>query len=334
MPYQPQASPRAMQLRRRDVLQLAAGATTTAVASGLARAQSYPARPVQIVVGFPAGSGPDIVARLAAQWLTEQLGQQFVVDNRPGAGSNLATEAAARAAPDGYTMLMTVATNTVNATLYDDLKFDFLRDIAPVTCMAGTAYIMAVTPSLPAKTGPEFVAYAKANPSKINMASSGTGSASHVTGELFKMMAGVDMVHVPYRSNYLPDLLSGQVQVTFAPTPSVIGYVKQGQLRPLGVTSAARMQLLLDVPAVAEFVPGYEAIGWYGFGVPAGTPGEIIGKLTKTINAIVADLAAKERLAGLGLDPMTMTTAEFDKFVRNETEKWANVIKFANIKAN
>jgi tripartite-type tricarboxylate transporter receptor subunit TctC len=166
------------------------------------------------------------------------------------------------------------------------------------------------------------------------MASSGTGSASHVTGELFKMMAGVDMVHVPYRSNYLPDLLSGQVQVTFAPTPSVIGYVKQGQLRPLGVTSAARMQLLLDVPAVAEFVPGYEAIGWYGFGVPAGTPGEIIGKLTKTINAIVADLAAKERLAGLGLDPMTMTTAEFDKFVRNETEKWANVIKFANIKAN
>jgi len=312
MQYQPQASPRAMQLRRRDVLQLAAGAATAAVASGLARAQSYPARPVQIVVGFPAGSGPDIVARLAAQWLTEQLGQQFVVDNRPGAGSNLATEAAARAAPDGYTMLMTVATNTVNATLYDNLKFDFLRDIAPVTCMAGTAYIMAVTPSLPAKTGPEFVAYAKANPGKINMASSGTGSASHVTGELFKMMAGVDMVHVPYRSNYLPDLLSGQVQVTFAPTPSVIGYVKQGQLRPLGVTSAARMQLLLDVPAVAEFVPGYEAIGWYGFGVPAGTPGEIIGKLTKTINAIVADLAAKERLAGRGLDPMTMTTAEFD----------------------
>jgi tripartite-type tricarboxylate transporter receptor subunit TctC len=323
-----------LMLRRRDVLQLVAAAAAVPLAFDPGRAQAYPARPVQILVGFPAGSGPDIVARLAAQWLTERLGQQFVVDNRPGAGSNLATEAAARAAPDGYTLLMTVATNTVNATLYDNLKFDFLRDIAAVTCMAGPAYIMAVTPSLPAKTGPEFVAYAKANPGKINMASSGTGSASHVTGELFKMMAGVDMVHVPYRSNYLPDLLSGQVQVTFAPTPSVIGYIKQGQLRALGVTSATRMELLSDIPAVAEFVPGYEAIGWYGFGVPAGTPSEIIGKLTKTINAIVAERAAQERLASLGLDPMTMTTAEFDKFVRNETEKWANVLKFANIKAN
>jgi len=323
-----------MPLRRRDVLQLAAAAAAIPLASDPGRAQAYPARPVQILVGFAAGSGPDIVARLAAQWLTERLGQQFVVDNRPGAASNFATEAAARAAPDGYTLLMTVATNTVNATLYDNLKFDFLRDIAAVTCMAGTAYIMVVTPSLPVKTGPEFVAYAKANPGKINMASSGTGSASHVTGELFKMMAGLDMVHVPYRSNYLPDLLSGQVQVTFAPTPSVIGYIKQGQLRALGVTSAERMELLPDVPAVAEFVPGYEAIGWYGFGVPAGTPGEIIDKLTKTINAIVADGAARERLAGLGLDPMTMTTAQFDKFVHNETEKWAKVLKFANIKVN
>jgi len=323
-----------MQLRRRDFLQLAAGAAAVPVASGVGQAESYPARPIQIVVGFPAGSGPDIVARLAAQWLAERLGQQFVVDNRPGAGSNFATEAVARAAPDGYTMLMTVATNTVNATLYDNLKFDFVRDIAPVTSMAGTAYIMAVTPSLPARTGPEFVAYAKANPGKINMASSGAGSASHVTGELFKMMAGVDMVHVPYRSNYLPDLLSGQVQVTFAPTPSVIGYVKQGQLRPLGVTSAERMDLLPDVPAVAEFVPGYEAIGWYGFSVPTGTPSPIIDKLTKAINAIVAQPAAKERLAGLGLDAMTMTTAEFSRFVRDETQKWANVIKFANIKVN
>jgi tripartite-type tricarboxylate transporter receptor subunit TctC len=187
---------------------------------------------------------------------------------------------------------------------------------------------------LPVKTGPEFVAYAKANPGKINMATSGTGSASHVTGELFKMMAGVDMVHVPYLVNYLPDLLSGQVQVTFAPTPSVIGYIKQGQLRPLGVTSAARVELLADVPAVAEFVPGYEAIGWYGLSVPAGTPSEIVDKLTKTINGIVAEAAVKERLAGLGLDPMTMTTGEFGQFVRDETEKWANVIKFANIKAN
>ena len=321
-------------LRRRDVLQFAAGAAAVPLAFDLGRAQAYPVRPVQILVGFPAGSGPDIVARLAAQWLTERLGQQFVVDNRPGAGSNLATETAARAAPNGYTLLMTVATNTVNATLYDNLKFDFLRDIAAVTCMAGTAYLMVVTPSLPAKTGPEFVAYAKANPGKINMASSGPGSASHVTGELFKMMAGVDMVHVPYRGNYLPDLLSGQVQVTFAPTPSVIGYIKEGQLRPLGVTSAERMDLLPDVPAVAEFVPGYEAIGWYGFSARAGTPGEIIDKLTQAINAIVAQPTAKERLAGLGLDPMIMTTAEFGKFVRDETEKWANVIKFANIKVN
>jgi tripartite-type tricarboxylate transporter receptor subunit TctC len=323
-----------VQLRRRHFLQLAAGAAAVPLAAGSGGAQSYPARPVQIIVGFAPGSGPDIVARLAAQWLTDRLGQQFVVDNRPGAGSNLGTEAVARAAPDGYTVLLTVATNTVNATLYDNLRFDFLRDIAPVTCMAGTAYIMAITPSLPVKTGPEFVAYAKANPGKINMATSGTGSASHVTGELFKMMAGVDMVHVPYLVNYLPDLLSGQVQVTFAPTPSVIGYIKQGQLRPLGVTSAARVELLADVPAVAEFVPGYEAIGWYGLSVPAGTPSEIVDKLTKTINGIVAEAAVKERLAGLGLDPMTMTTGEFGQFVRDETEKWANVIKFANIKAN
>jgi tripartite-type tricarboxylate transporter receptor subunit TctC len=323
-----------MHLGRRTFLQLAASAAALPVISDPASAQSYPTRPVQIVVGFPAGSGPDIVARLAAQWLTERLGQQFVVDNRPGAGSNLGTEAVARAAPDGYSLLLTVATNTVNATLYENLKFDFLRDVAPVTCMAGTAYVMAVTPSLPVNTGPEFVAYAKANPGKINMASSGTGSASHVTGELFKMMAGVDMVHVPYRSNYLPDLLSGQVQVTFAPTPSVIGYVKQGQLRPLGVTSPARMELLAEVPAIAEFVPGYEAIGWYGFGAPAGTPREIIDKLTSTINAMVVEPGVKERLGGLGLDPMTMTTIEFDKFVRAETEKWAKVIKFANIKAN
>ncbi|MGZ5865220.1 MAG: Bug family tripartite tricarboxylate transporter substrate binding protein [Xanthobacteraceae bacterium] len=323
-----------MRPHRRDILQLATGAAAVPVVSSFGWAQTYPTRPVQIIVGFPAGSGPDIVARRAAQWLTERLGQQFVVDNRPGAGSNLGTEAVAHAAPDGYTLLMTVATNTVNATLYDNLKFDFLRDIAPVTCMAGTAYVMAVTPSLPVKSGSEFVAYAKANPGKINMASSGTGSASHVTGELFKMMAGIDMVHIPYRSNYLPDLLSGQVQVTFAPTPSVIGNIKQGQLRPLGVTSAARLDLLADVPAVAEFVPGYEAIGWYGFSVPSGTPREIINKLTETINAMVAQPAAKERLVGLGLDPMTMTTAEFGKFVRDETQKWASVIKFANIRAN
>ena len=323
-----------MQLRRRQVLTLAAGAALVPLAARTGRAQAYPSRPVSLVVGFPAGSGPDIVARLAAQWLSERLGQQFIVDNKPGAGSNLAAEAVARAAPDGYTLLMTVATNTVNATLYDNLKYDFLRDIAPVTCMAGTAYIMAVTPSLPAQTGAEFVAYAKANPGRINMASSGNGSASHVTGELFKMMAGVDMQHVPYRSQYLPDLMSGQVHVTFAPTPSVIGYIKQGQLRALGITSTARTDLLPDLPAVAEFVPGYEAIGWYGFSAPTGTPAPAVETLTKAINAMVAEATVKEKLAGMGLDPVTMSTAEFGKFVRDEVDKWAKVIRFANIKAS
>jgi tripartite-type tricarboxylate transporter receptor subunit TctC len=326
----------AMNLRRRQFLQLAAGVAVLPATARVTFAQAppWPVRPVQIIVGFPAGSGPDIVARVAAQWLSERLGQQFVVDNRPGAGSNLGTEAVARAAPDGYTLLLTVATNVVNATLYDNLKFDFASDLVPAASMAGTGYVMAVTPSFPAKTGPEFVAYAKANPGKVNFASSGTGSASHVTAELFKMMAGMDMVHVPYRSQYLPDLLSGQVQVTFAPTPSVIGYVQQGQLRPLGVTSVKRMELLADVPAIAEFVPGYEALGWYGFSVPTGTPGDIIDKLSKAVSASVADPAAKERLASLGLDPMTMTTAEFAKFVRDETDKWAKVIRFANIKAS
>jgi tripartite-type tricarboxylate transporter receptor subunit TctC len=322
-----------MSLHRRRFLGLAASAATLPLAPPVLRAQGYPSRPVTIVVGFPAGSGPDIVARLAAQWLGKRLGQQFIVDNKPGAGSNLGTEAVARAAPDGHTLLMTVATNTVNATLYDNLKYDFLRDIAPVTSMCGTAYILAVTPSLPANTGTELLAYARANPGKINFASSGPGSASHVTVELFRMMAGIDMVHVPYRSQYLPDLLSGQVQMTIAPTPSVIGYVKQGQLRALGVTSPARMPLLPDVPAVAEFVPGYEAIGWYGFSAPTGTPAEAVDKLTRAINAMVVESAAKEKLAGMGLDPMVMSTAEFNKFVRDEVDKWAKVIKFASIKA-
>jgi tripartite-type tricarboxylate transporter receptor subunit TctC len=322
-----------MQLRRRDVLQLAAGAATAAVASGLARAQSYPARPVQIVVGFPAGSGPDIVARLAAQWLTEQLGQQFVVDNRPGAGSNLATEAAARAAPDGYTMLMTVATNTVNATLYDNLKFDFLRDIAPVTCMAGTAYIMAVTPSLPAKTGPEFVAYAKANPGKINMASSGTGSASHVTGELFKMMAGVKMTHVPYKGSapMLTDLLGGQVQVTFDNLPSSIQHIKGGKLRALAVSTAQRSPELPDVPTIAETIPGFEASAFFGFGVPHGTPKEVVDLLNKEINLALKDPGMLAKLKDLGGIPMPGPAAEFGKVMASETEKWEKVVTAAKL---
>ena len=303
--------------------------------SGAARAaDDYPNHAVRWLVGYPPGGSTDICARLIGQYLAQKLGQQFIIENKPGAGNNLATEIAAHAPPDGYTVFLVNPANTINASLYKNLSFDFIRDMAPVAGFIRVPNVMEVNPAVPAKTVAEFIAYAKSNPGKINMASSGVGSASHVTGELFKMMAGIDMTHVPYRSNYLPDLLSGQVQVTFAPTPSVIGYIKQGQLRALGVTSTGRLDLLPEVPAVAEFVPGYEAIGWYGFGVPAGTPSEIVNTLTKTINAMVAQPAAKEKLAGLGLDPITISTAEFDKFVREETKKWAKVIKFANIAVN
>ena len=321
-----------MKLPRRKFLHLAAGAAALPAVSRLAWAQAYPTRPVRIVVGFPAGSAPDIIARLVGQGLSERLGQQFVIENRPGAGSNIGTEVVVRAPPDGHTLLMVVATNAINATLYANLNFNLIRDIAPVACIAGTSYGMLVNPSFPAKVVPEFIAYAKANPGKINMASAGTGSGPHVVGELFKMMAGVDLVHVPYRGSYWADLLGGQVQVAFAPIPSSTGYIQAGTLRALAVTSAKRLDALPDLPTVREFVPGYEAIGWYGVGAPKNTPAEVVDKLNNEINAVLADPTNKARLIGLGADPILMTSSDFGKFMFDETKKWEKVIRESNIK--
>jgi len=321
-----------MKLPRRRFLHLAVGGAALATVSRIATAQTYPTRPVRIVVGFPAGGAPDIIARLMGQVLSERLGQQFVIENRPGAASNIGTEIVVRAPPDGYTLLMVVATNTVNATLYDKLNFNFIRDIAPVASIAGTSYGMLVNQSFPAKTVPEFIAYAKTNPGKINMASAGTGSGPHVVGELFKMMTGVDLIHIPYRGSYWPDLLAGQVQVAFAPMPSSTGYIQAGTLRALAVTSAMRSEALPNIPTVGEFVPEYEALGWYGLGAPKDTPAAIIDKLNHEINAALADPTMKGRLLALGAEPMPMTPADFGKFMSHETAKWAKVIKFAGIK--
>jgi tripartite-type tricarboxylate transporter receptor subunit TctC len=322
-----------MKLPRRNFLQLAAGAAALPVASPVARAEAYPSRPVRVIVAFPAGSASDVVARLTGQGLSERLGQQFVVENHPGAGTNLAAEAVVRAAPDGYTLLLSTSTNAVNATLYRHLNFDFMRDIVPVATMDQTPYVMEVTLSLPPKTLPEFIAYAKANPGKVNMASNGIGSGPHVAGELFKMMAGVDLVHVPYTGNVYPDLIGGQVQVMFSPIPASIGFVRAGQLRPLAVGTAKRLTILPDVPTVAEVVPGYEASGWHGVGAPANTSAEIVDKLNGAINALLADPKFKERLADLGGLQMAMSPAEFGKFTAAEIDKWAKVIKFADIKS-
>jgi tripartite-type tricarboxylate transporter receptor subunit TctC len=322
----------AVKLPRRRFLHLAAGAAALPVVPRIARAQAYPARPVRIVVGFPAGGAPDIIARIIGQGLSERLGQQFVVENRPGAASNIGSEIVVKAPPDGYTLLIVVATNTINATLYTNLNFNFIRDIGPVASIAGTAYGMLVNQSFPTKTVPEFIAYAKANPGKLNMASAGTGSGPHVAGELFRMMTGVELVHVPYRGSYWPDLLSGQVQVAFAPMPSSAGYIQAGTLRALAVTSATRLEALPNIPAVGEFVPGYEAIGWYGLGAPKNTPAGIIDKLNNEIKAVLADPIMKARLHALGAEPMPMTSADFGKFMSDETEKWAKVIRAADIK--
>jgi tripartite-type tricarboxylate transporter receptor subunit TctC len=283
---------------------------------------------VRIIVGFPAGGGPDIIARLIGQGLSERLGQQFVIENRPGAAGNIGTEIVVKAPPDGHTLLMVVATNTVNATLF----FNFIRDIAPVASIAGTSYGMLVNQSFPVKTAPEFIGYAKTNPGKINMASAGTGTGPHVVGELFKMMTGIDLVHVPYRSSYWPDLLSGQVQVAFAPMPSSTVYIQAGTLRALAVTGATRSEALPNIPTVGEFVPGYEAIGWYGLGAPRDTPAAIIDKLNNEINGVLADPIIKARLFALGAEPMPMTSAAFGKLMSDETDKWGKVIKFAGIK--
>ena len=303
-----------MKLPRRKFLHLAAGAAALPSVSRVAEAQAYPTRPVRIIVGFPAGSGPDIIARLMGQGLSERLGQQFVVDNRVGAGGNVGTEVVVRSAPDGYTLLMVNGANAISATLYTNLNFNFIRDIAPVASIAGTPYGMLVNQSFQVKTVPEFIAYAKTNPGKINMASAGNGSGPHVAGELFKMMAGIDLVHVPYRGSYWPDLLSGQVQVAFTPMTSSTGYIQAGTLRALAVTGATRSEALPKIPTVGEFVPGYEAIGWYGLGAPKGTPAAIIDKLSNEINAVLADPIIKARVLALGAEPMPMTSAAFGKF--------------------
>jgi tripartite-type tricarboxylate transporter receptor subunit TctC len=323
-----------MKFSRRQLLYLAAG-TAALVGSRTARAQVYPSRPIRLIVGFPAGGPTDITARVMAQWLSERLGQQIVIENRAGAGSNIAVEATINAPPDGYTLLIVGATNAINATLYEKLNFNFIRDIAPVAGIIRVPLIMEVHPSVPVKTVAEFIAYAKANPGKINMGSGGIGTTLHVSGELFKMMTGVDMLHVPYRGAgpMLTDLLGGQVQVGFDPMPSSIGYVKAGQLRPLAVTTATRSEALPELPTVGDFVAGYEASTWYGVGAPKNTPADIVEKLNKEFNAGLANPKLKARLTELGGMMLTGSAAEFGAFIVEETEKWAKVVKFSGAKA-
>lgn len=321
-----------MPLDRRGFLGLAAGAAMLPFTARPAAALDYPTRPVHIVVGFPAGSGPDIPQRLIAQWLSERLGQQFNIDNRTGASGNIGTELVAKAPADGYTLLGVISTNAVNASFYTNLTFDFLHDIVPVGSIGGTPFVLLVNPAFPAKTVPELIDYARANPGKVNMASPGTGSTQHVCGELFKMMTGVELVHVPYRSNYTTDLLNGQVQLAFMPIAQALEFVKAGSLRPLGVTTAAPAAALPGIPAIGDFVPGYAASGWYGVGAPKDTPGAIVELLNSTINAGLADPTLKQRFTDLGIEPRPMSAAAFGAFITDETAKWAKVIKFAGIK--
>ncbi len=324
-----------MILARRQFLQLAACAAVLPAVSRLAAAQSYPARPVRIVVGFTAGGSTDIGARLIGQWLQDRLGQPFVIENRPGAATNIATESVVRAPPDGYTLLMVGPSSAVNATLYDKLGFVFLRDIAPVAGLTRQPQVLLANPSVPAKTVPELIAYAKANPGRITMASAGIGSTGHLVGEFFKMTAGVDFVHVPYRGAgpALTDLLGGQVLMSFAGIAGSIEYVRTGKLRALAVTTATRAEALPDVPAVGEFIDGFEAGDWLGIGVPRGTPAEIIDRLNREIVAGIADPAIKARFADLGGTPLALTPVEFGKLLADETGKWAKVIRAANIRA-
>jgi len=318
-----------MTLRRRAFLRLAAGAAGLPLLSRLSWADTYPSRPVRLIVGFPPGTSSDICARLIAQWLSEKLGQQFLVENRSGAGTNIAAEAVVQAARDGYTLLWVTQTNAINATLYKSPKFNFMRDIDPVAGVITVPTVMMINPKVPAKTVPEFIAYAKANPGKINMSSPGIGSANHVLGELFQMMTGTKFVHVPYKGSQFPDLLSGQVQVTFNPLPSSLAFIKEGKLLALGVTSAASQPVLPDVPPIGKFVSGYEGNAWFGIGAPKNTPKDIVDKLNSTINAGLADAAFKKKLEDLGGVPMVVTPAAFGKFVADETEKWAKVVKFS-----
>lgn len=322
-----------MRLPRRKFLHLVASAIPFSAISSHASAQTYPSRPVRLIVGFTAGGGSDILARLTGQWLSERLGKPFIVENRTGAGSNIATEIVVNAPADGHTLLLTTTANAVNATLYNKLDFNFIRDIAPVAGLLRGPNVMLVNPSVPAKTVPDFIAYAKANPAKVNMGSGGNGGPVHMAGELFKMMADVNLVHVPYRGEALAltDLLGGQVQVVFASIPSSIGYVGGGQLRPLAVTTTRRSEMLPNVPALADFVPGYEMSTWYGIGAPKNTPAEVIDKLNIEINAVLADSRFKVRLADLGGTVLGGSAFALEKLVADETEKWAKVVRFAGI---
>jgi tripartite-type tricarboxylate transporter receptor subunit TctC len=324
-----------MKLPRRKLLDLVAGAASLSAVSRIARAQSYPSRPVHLIVGFPAGGVSDIMARLTGQWLSERLGQPFVVEDRPGAGANVATEMVASAQPDGYTLLQAQGSNGWNATLYDKLNFIFVRDIAPVASVARTPAVLEVNPSVPVRTVSDFIAYAKANPDKINLAAVGQGSAPQLFGELFKIATGIDLPQVQYRNSQpYADLIAGRVQAMFDPIASAIGYIKSGQLRPLGMTTATRIDALPDVPPIGDFVPGYEASGWQGLGAPTNTPSEIIAILNKQVNAALADPAFKARLLDLGMEPFGTAPAEFGKFIAEQTEKWGKVIRTANIKVD
>ncbi len=323
-----------MKLPRRQFLHLTAGAAALPAVSRIARAQTYPSRPVRIVVPFAPAGTTDVAARLIGQWLSERLSQQFVVENRPGAGGNIGIEAVVRAHPDGYTLLMTDPSPTIGATLYDKLNFNFIHDIAPVICVLRSPFVIVVNPAIPAKSVPEFIAYAKANPGKVNMGSAGTGSTQHVAGELFKMMAAVDMVHVPYRGGgpALTDLIGGQVQVLFLPPAISIEHIRAARLRALAVTTAVRFEALPDIPSVREFVAGYEASTWFGVGAPRNTPIDIIDKLNQQINAAFADPKVKTRLVELGGTVLAGSPADFGKLIAEDTEKWGKVVKFAGIK--
>jgi tripartite-type tricarboxylate transporter receptor subunit TctC len=320
---------------RRQFLHLAAGAAALPAMLRVARAQAYPTRPVRIIVGFPPGGSADITARLIGQWLSERLGRPFTVENRAGANANIATEAVMKSRPDGYTLLLAGSYNATNATLYDKLTFNFIRDVVPVAPILRAPFVMEVNPSVPVKSIPEFIAYAKANPGKIKMASNGVGNVSHIAGELFKLMAGIDMVHVPYRGSApaVTDLLGGHVEVAFDGLMSSIEHIRAGRLRPLGVTTAIRSIALPDLPSIGEFLPGFEASFWYGLGAPRSTPPEVIDKLNKEVNAALADPTIRERLVEQGSVPMIGSSTDFGRLIVEETEKWGGVIRSANIKA-
>jgi len=323
-----------MRLSRRTLFQLTAAAAGLPSLPRLARAQTYPSRPVHLIVDIPAGLAPDVMARLVAPELAQRLNQDFVVEDKPGAGGNVGAEYVIRAAPDGYTLLVMISGNASNAALYPNLDFNFVRDIVPIAFLGYTPFVVVVHPSVPARTIPELVAYAKANPGKLNFASQGAGTAPHLAFELFRMMTGVNILHVPYRTSYLADLLAGQVQLAFATVPPVLGYIHTDKLRALGVTSAKHMAVLPDVPPIGEPLPGYEGSGWSGVGAPKGTPADIVDTLNKNINAVIADPAMKERFVAVGAAPETMTPSQFGALMTDAANKWAKVIAFANIKVD